>query len=212
MKCTISINQKTRVSDLWPPFDHWYAFRPLFPFPSIGLDQLMATSTDSLLHYVYALAVVMLAFDVRCLILVYRRVHHCWGERIAQQGSWINLALPASLIFVWRTFDSITTFWIVLAFHYLLAAGENWASRRRFFALAAVAQGLRAIGHADHYVNIPGPLMMAPSCHSRWQPRAANRIHSSSLALWPDTHSKAAVVSLGRKVERGVPATWRAGR
>ena len=44
MKCTTSINPQTRLSELWSLLDYWYAFPPLFPFPSIGLDQLVVVS------------------------------------------------------------------------------------------------------------------------------------------------------------------------
>ena len=141
---------------LLPFIDYWYEFPPLFPFLSIGLYQLTAASTGALHSYVYALTMVMLAFDVGCLILLYRLARHFWGERTALRCSWVFLALPVSLIYAWRTFDSMTTFWMLLALYWLLATETNRASQRWRFILSAVALGL---GVMTKYV----PVLLLPT-------------------------------------------------
>lgn len=116
-----------------PFLDYWYEFPPLFPFLSIGLYQLTASSSGALHSYAYALATVMLAFDVGNLVLLYRLARRIWSERAAIQISWVYLALPVGMIYTWRTFDSMTAFWILLAL--------NWLMEKRDDA-SAVALGL----------------------------------------------------------------------
>ena len=139
-----------------PFLDYWYEFPPLFPFLSLGLYQLTAAATGALHSYVYALAVVMLAFDVGNLVLLYRLAGRLWGERIAIQTSWVYLALPVALTYTWRTFDSMTTFWILLAFYWLLQSQDNTPHGQRRFYLSAVALGL---GVMTKYI----PILLLPT-------------------------------------------------
>ncbi len=152
-----------RLSDqnIFPLLDYWYEFPPLFPLLSLGLYQLVASSTGALHSYIYALAVVMLAFDAGCLFLLFRLSHLLWGKRTALQTSWVYLALPVALVYTWRTFDSMTAFWILLAFYWLLMSADNPSIDQRRFYLSAVALGL---GVMTKYV----PIILLPAVWLLW--------------------------------------------
>lgn len=124
------------------PFLHyWYEFPPLFPFLSLGLYWLTAATTGAMHTYFYALAVVMVAFDAGTLVLLHRICNRLWNSRTADTAALIYLALPVSMIYTWRTFDSMTTFWMLLGLHWLLT-GQDRDGSRRWNLLSAMALGL----------------------------------------------------------------------
>jgi 4-amino-4-deoxy-L-arabinose transferase-like glycosyltransferase len=98
----------------------------------------------------------MLAFDVGNLILLYVLARRLWNERIAIRTAWVYLALPVALIYTWRTFDSMTTFWMLLAFYWLVNSREDQPLPGRQLFLSAVALGL---GVMTKYV----PILLLPT-------------------------------------------------
>lgn len=111
----------------YPFLNYWYEYPPLFPLVSITTYRLTAAVTGLQHSYIYALALVMLAFDAGCLVLLFRLANRLWGERIASQTAWVYLVLPVGMIYTWRNFDSMTAFWMLLALDWLLAGKEKRA-------------------------------------------------------------------------------------
>jgi len=109
----------------YPFLDYWYEYPPLFPIVSITVYKLTAGINNIQHTYTYALALVMLAFDVGNLILLFRLAARLWNERIANLLGWVYLVLPVGLIYTWRNFDSMTAFWMLLALDWLLSGKEK---------------------------------------------------------------------------------------
>ena len=160
---------------LLPFLDYWYEFPPLFPLLSLGIYQLTSSTTGALHSYIYALAMVMLAFDAGNLYLLFRIAHQMKGKQIALRISWVYLALPIALIYNWRTFDGLTTFWMLLAFYWLLLSSQNGSEKHHLFYWSAVALGL---GVMTKYV----PIILLPAVWLRWPIKSAVK-YSVILAL-----------------------------
>jgi 4-amino-4-deoxy-L-arabinose transferase-like glycosyltransferase len=158
------------------PFLHyWYEFPPVFPFLSLSLYWLTAASTDAIHSYLYALAVVMLAFDAGSLVLLYRISDRLWDNRTAILTALVYVALPVGMVYTWRTFDSLTTFWMLLALNWLLRAMDNDPRRRRWNLQSAVALG---IGAMTKYM----PVLLLPAAWAFLPTRSALR-HTLALIL-----------------------------
>jgi 4-amino-4-deoxy-L-arabinose transferase-like glycosyltransferase len=139
------------------PFLHyWYEFPPVFPFLSLGLYWLTAATTDALHSYLYALAITMLVFDAGSLVLLYRISDRLWGSRTATLNGLVYVALPVGLVYSWRTFDSMTTFWMLLALYWLLRAMDDIPHGRRWNLQSAVALG---VGTMTKYL----PVLLLPT-------------------------------------------------
>lgn len=151
------------------PFLHyWYEFPPVFPFLSLGLYWLTAATTDAIHSYLYSLAVVMLAFDAGSLVLLYRIGDRLWDRRTALLTALIYVALPVAMVYTWRTFDSMTTFWMLLALHWLLRAMDNGPRGRRWNLQSAVALGVAVM---TKYL----PVLLLPAAWAVLPIRAAIR-------------------------------------
>lgn len=100
-----------------PFISHWVEFPPAFPFLSILL-YLAAGGAE--FRYVYLLALVMLAFDLGCLVLFQRLANRFLAPAHAERAAWLYvffLLLPA---FGWWTFEPMGVFFALLSFVLLL--------------------------------------------------------------------------------------------
>lgn len=123
-----------------PFLDFWQEYPPVFPFLSLVIYQLTA-ATGAFHSYAYALAIVMLLFDAGNLALLFKMAHRALGQRRAERLAWVYVALPVSMVYTWRTFDSLTTFWILLALCWLLPRNHSRTSTRQL-VFSALALGL----------------------------------------------------------------------
>ncbi len=100
------------------PFIHfWYEFPPIFPYLNLVVYNL---AQGTFYNYVSWMGVFLLLSECGVLTLLYllgRRLH---GQRVAVKLSWVYAMLFAPL-YIWRaTFDSLTTFSMLLALYALL--------------------------------------------------------------------------------------------
>ncbi len=149
--CPISANA------CWPLLNYWYEFPPLFPYLSIALMHLAGGGSLPPFHiYAYGLVLVMLAADLGTFVLlrgIARRLH---APEVVDQLMWVYALMPAPLILSPWTFDSLTTFWMMLAL---------WALLEKRDGLSAAAIGLGALTKLV-------PALLAPVI---WRARAPRR-------------------------------------
>ncbi|MCG3208774.1 MAG: hypothetical protein FOGNACKC_02386 [Anaerolineae bacterium] len=116
------------------PFIHyWYEFPPIFPYLNIGVYFLAG---QQLKNYIVLLAAVLLLVECANLYLLYRLSFLIYGRARAITAAWIYTALFVPVFFWLGNFDSLTTFFVLLAL-LALVRGQN--------RLLAVALGLGAM-------------------------------------------------------------------
>jgi hypothetical protein len=110
------------------PFIHyWYEFPPIFPYLNLAIYWLAGATYK---NYVFLMGLVLLMAESGNLLLLYRTADYLHGRDKAIQLAWVYSALFVPLFF-WRgTFDSLTTFLMLLALYAL------FAQKRRLLALS----------------------------------------------------------------------------
>lgn len=100
------------------PFIHyWYEFPPIFPYLNLAVYWLAGATYK---NYVVLMGLVLLMAETGILLLLYHLADHLHGREKAIQLAWVYTALFVPLFF-WRgTFDSLTTFLMLLALYALL--------------------------------------------------------------------------------------------
>ena len=125
---------------LLPFLDYWSEYPPVFPFLSVGIYQLSRLFGGTYHAFVYLMGLVMLGFDTGNLLLLLRLARRLRGEATAERLGWVYSILFIPLIYTWWGFDTITTFFLLLALETLLS-GQEWASA----AAAAVGTLVKAM-------------------------------------------------------------------
>jgi hypothetical protein len=115
---------------LLPYIHYWVEYPPLFPFLSVALYLL----TPHYVAYAAGLALIQLAFEAGSLVLVYRLARQLLGETQAERTAWVYALLFAPVAAWWLSFDSIATF-------FLLLAVERWLAGRRVQSALALGVG-----------------------------------------------------------------------
>jgi len=101
----------------YPFIDYWQEYPPLFPYLNI-LVYVVAGQT--LKNHILLLALVLLLFDCGNLYLLYRLTLRLRGLTPALQVAWIYTAIFIPVYFLFRSFDVITTFFVLLALYGLI--------------------------------------------------------------------------------------------
>jgi hypothetical protein len=100
------------------PFIHyWYEFPPIFPYLNIAV---YAVAGQQLKNYIVLLAFVLLLVECGNLYLLYRLAFILRGRARAIQIAWIYTALFVPIFFWLGNFDTLTTFFILLALYSLM--------------------------------------------------------------------------------------------
>ncbi len=102
---------------VYPFVDYWQEYPPLFPYLNILVYNLAGQAAK---NHILLLAFVMLLVDSGNLYLVYRLALMERGPARALQTAWIYTAIFVPTFFLFRSFDTITTFFILLALYGLL--------------------------------------------------------------------------------------------
>jgi len=113
-----------------PYIHYWVEYPPLFPFLSVALYLL----TPHYEAYAAGLALIQLAFEVGSLALVYRVGRYVLSEVEAGRLAWVYALLFAPVATWWLSFDSIATF-------FLLLAVEHWLTGRRIQSALVLGAG-----------------------------------------------------------------------
>ena len=104
----------------WPYIDYWVEYPPLFSYLSVLLYLLMPRFAT----FATGLALVQLAFEIGSLVLFYRVARRTLGDAQANRLVWVYALLFAPVATWWLSFDSLVTF-------FLLLAVERWLAGRR---------------------------------------------------------------------------------
>ena len=100
------------------PFIHyWYEFPPIFPYLNIAVYTL---GGQQLKNYIVLLAFVMLLVECGNLYLLYRLAFILRNPGRAIQIAWIYAALFVPIFFWLGNFDTLTTFFVLLALYSLM--------------------------------------------------------------------------------------------
>lgn len=101
----------------YPFVDYWQEYPPLFPYINIIIYNLAGQAVK---NHIWLLAFILLVVDSGNLYLLYRLALLLRGPARALQVAWIYTAIFVPTIFIFRSFDTITTFFILLALYGLL--------------------------------------------------------------------------------------------
>lgn len=115
---------------LLPYLDYWVEYPPLFSYLSVLLYLL----TSHYVAFATGLALVQLAFEVGALVLLHRLAWRTLGEARAERVVWVYALLFAPVATWWLSFDSIATFFLLLAI-------ERWLAGRRMQSALAMGVG-----------------------------------------------------------------------
>lgn len=110
------------VNEGWLPYIHyWVEHAPLFPFLSAMLYLLLPRYPA----YAAGLALTQLILESGSIVLLWRLARQALGEAQAERTAWAYALLFAPVATWWLSFDSFTTF-------FLLLVVERWVAGRRF--------------------------------------------------------------------------------
>jgi hypothetical protein len=119
------------VDQGWLPYIHyWVEYPPLFSYLSVLLYLLMPRYVT----FATALALVQLIFEIGSLVLLHRLARRTLGEVQADRLVWVYGLLFAPVATWWLSFDSLVTFFLLLAI-------ERWLSGRRLQSALAMGVG-----------------------------------------------------------------------
>ena len=96
---------------LFPFIDYWQEYPPIFPYLNLAIYSLAGTE---LKNYIALLGIVLLVIDCGNLYLLYRLSLQLRGPVRSLQVAWIYTALFIPIFFLFRSFDGLTTFFILL--------------------------------------------------------------------------------------------------
>ncbi len=113
-----------------PYIHYWVEHAPLFPFLSVLLYLLLPHYPA----YVAGLALVQLVFESGSFVLLCRLARRILGEEQAERTAWAYALLFAPVVTWWLSFDSIATF-------FLLLAVERWVTGCRLQSALALGMG-----------------------------------------------------------------------
>ncbi len=105
----------------YPFLDYWQEYPPIFPYLNIAVYFLAGQQFK---NYIVLLAFMLLLFDCANLYLLYRLALALRGPVRAIQIAWIYTAVFVPIFFLLGSFDTLTTFFILLAL-YALTARKN---------------------------------------------------------------------------------------
>lgn len=94
-----------------PYIHYWVEYPPLFSYLSVLLYLLMPRYVT----FVTGLALTQLAFEIGSLVLFYRVARHTLGDAQADRLVWVYALLFAPIATWWLSFDSLVTFFLLLA-------------------------------------------------------------------------------------------------
>jgi hypothetical protein len=115
----------------WLPYiDYWVEYPPLFSYLSVLLYLLIPRFAT----FATGLALVQLAFEIGSLALFYRVAQHTLGDAQANRLVWVYALLFAPVATWWLSFDSLVTFFLLLAI-------ERWLVGRRLQSALAMGIG-----------------------------------------------------------------------
>jgi hypothetical protein len=119
------------VDQGWLPYiHHWVEYPPLFSYLSVLLYLLMPRYET----FATGLALVQLIFEIGSLVLLLRLARRALGEVQADRLVWVYGLLFAPVATWWLSFDSLVTFFLLLAI-------ERWLSGRRLQSALAMGVG-----------------------------------------------------------------------
>jgi hypothetical protein len=119
------------VDQGWLPYIHyWVEYPPLFSYLSVLLYLLMPRYVT----FATGLALVQLVFEIGSLVLLHRLARRTLGEVQADRLVWVYGLLFAPVATWWLSFDSLVTFFLLLAI-------ERWLSGRRLQSALAMGVG-----------------------------------------------------------------------
>lgn len=107
----------------YPFIDFWYEFPPIFPYLSLGAYYL---AQGVFQKYITWLGLLLLLFESGTLILLYLLARRLYDQPRALKLSWVYSVLFAPFYFWRSTFDSLTTFLILLALYILIRRKYGW--------------------------------------------------------------------------------------
>jgi hypothetical protein len=113
-----------------PYIHYWVEYPPLFSYLSVLLYLLMPRFAT----FATGLALVQLAFEIGSLVLFYRVAQHTLGDAQANRLVWVYALLFAPVATWWLSFDSLVTF-------FLLLAVERWLAGHRLQSALAMGVG-----------------------------------------------------------------------
>jgi hypothetical protein len=119
-----------------PYIHYWVEYPPLFSYLSLLLYLL----TSQYVTFATGLALVQLVFEVGSLVLLHRLARRVVGDvadhsgRWADRVAWIYALLFAPIATWWLSFDSLATFFLLLAI-------ERWLAGRRLQSALAMGVG-----------------------------------------------------------------------
>ncbi len=103
--------------NFFPFLDYWQEYPPVFPYLNLLLYQLAGQQIN---NYIIILATFMLVVDGANLYLIYRLGVLSRGPERALQLAWIYTALFVPIYFLFRSFDGLTTFFLLLGVYALV--------------------------------------------------------------------------------------------
>jgi uncharacterized membrane protein len=130
----------------YPFIDFWFEFPPIFPYLSLGAYTL---AQGTFQNYVSWVGFILLLFECGVLVLLYLLACHLYERKAALKLSWVYAMLFVPFYFWRSTFDSMTSFFILLALYGLL---------RKNYLIASLAMGL---GFMVKYI----PIILLPAIY-----------------------------------------------
>jgi hypothetical protein len=137
-----------------PYRDYWFEYPPVLAFVSQGVYTVAHLRGGDFPAYLLLMNIVLLAFDTGNLLLIKRIGTHLYDQGTGMALSWIYALLAVPLIFSFWNFDSIVSFFTLLATAWLLVRKDNRSALVAGIGALSKFMPLIVVGAVWRYRNI----------------------------------------------------------